>query len=77
MTNEESKQIIAATKVTIKFLSDAQDSIYEQAKQKLNLPEHMEDWLFDYIYNEHDEGVSFDDYLVQFKQKLLEQWERS
>jgi len=69
MTNEESKQIIAIAKATIKALSDTQDSIYEQAKQKLNLPEHMEDWLFDYIYNEHDESVSFDDYLVKFKQE--------
>jgi hypothetical protein len=69
MTNEESKQMIAATKAAIKALSDTQDSIYENAKQKLNLPEHMEDWLFDYIYNEHDESVSFDDYLVKFNQE--------
>jgi len=69
MTNEESKQIIAATKATIKFLSDTQDSVYENAKQKLNLPENMEEWFFDYIYNEHDESVSFDDYLVTFKQE--------
>jgi hypothetical protein len=69
MTNEESKQIIAIAKATIKALSDTQDSVYENAKQKLNLPEHMEDWLFDYIYNEHDESVSFDDYLVKFKQE--------
>lgn len=69
MTNEESKQIIAATKAAIKALSDTQDRIYEEAKQKLNLPEHMEDWLFDYIYNEYGEDVSFDDYLVKFKQE--------
>ncbi len=69
MTNEESKQIIAATKAAIKSLSDTQDSIYEEAKQKLNLPEHMEDWRFDYIYNEHDESISFDDYLVKFNQE--------
>lgn len=69
MTNEESKQIIAATKEAIKALSDTQDSVFENAKQKLNLPEHMEDWLFDYIYNEHDEAVSFDDYLVKFNQE--------
>jgi NTP pyrophosphatase (non-canonical NTP hydrolase) len=68
MTNEESKQIIAATKATIKFLSDTQDSVFENAKQKLNLPDNMEEWFFDYIFNEHDESVSFDDYLSNFKQ---------
>jgi hypothetical protein len=69
MTNEESKQMIAATKEAIKALSDTQDSVYENAKQKLNLPENMEEWFFDYIFNEHDESVSFDDYLVKFNQE--------
>jgi len=69
MTNEESKQIIASAKSSIKLLSIAQDNIYEEAKQKLNLPKSMEDWLFDYLFNEHEEGVSFDDYLVKFNQK--------
>ena len=68
MMDEESNQIIAVTKSTIKFLSDTQDSVYENTKQKLNLPENMEEWFFDYIFNEHDETVSFDDYLSNFKQ---------
>lgn len=70
MTNEESKQIIAVTKATIKFLSDTQDSVFESAKQKLNLPENMEEWFFDYVFNEHTERVSFDDYLTTFKQGI-------
>jgi hypothetical protein len=70
MTNEESKQIIAVTRATIKFLSDTQDSVFENARQKLNLPENMEEWFFDYIFNEHAESVSFDDYLTTFKQGI-------
>ena len=70
MTDKESKQIIAVTKATIKFLSDTQDSVFESAKQKLNLPENMEEWFFDYVFNEHDERVSFDDYLTTFKQGI-------
>ena len=70
MTDKESKQIIAVTKATIKFLSDTQDSVFESAKQKLNLPENMEEWFFDYVFNEHTERVSFDDYLTTFKQGI-------
>ena len=53
---------IFATKEFINELSKVQDRYFKKLCRKLDLPKETEDYLFDYIFNEH-EMLTFGEYL--------------
>lgn len=53
---------IFATKDFINELSKVQDRYFKKLCRKLNVPKEVEDYLFDYIYNENKE-LTFGEYL--------------
>ena len=61
---------IFATKQFINELSKVQDRYFKKLCRKLNLPKETEDYLFDYVFNEHDQ-VTFGEYLDKLGQGNL------
>lgn len=53
---------ILATKDFINELSKVQDRYFKKLCRKLYLPKEIEDYLFDYVYNETGD-VTFGEYL--------------
>ena len=53
---------IFATKDFINELSKVQDRYFKKLCKKLDIPKEAEDYLFDYVYNEHDQ-ITFGEYL--------------
>ena len=53
---------IFATKEFINELSKVQDRYFRKLCKKLNIPKETEDYLFDYVFNEHEQ-VTFGEYL--------------
>ena len=53
---------IFATKDFINELSKVQDRYFKKLCRKLEIPKEVEDHLFDYVYNEHDQ-ITFGEYL--------------
>lgn len=53
---------IFATKDFINELSKVQDRYFKKLCRKLDLSKELEDYLFDYIFNEHDQ-ITFGEYL--------------
>ena len=53
---------IFATKDFINELSKVQDRYFEKLCKKLDISKEIEDYLFDYIYNENKE-LTFGEYL--------------
>ena len=50
----------------IKRLQEHIDYVYDLLKHDLRLNEKGNDWLFDYIYNEEDTNVEFEEYLAKY-----------
>lgn len=50
----------------IRELAKVQDLYFEKLVSDLRLNEEGKDWLFDYIHNEDDRSISFDEYLSKF-----------
>ena len=63
---------IFATKDFINELSKVQDRYFKKLCKKLDVPKESEDYLFDYVYNEHDQ-ITFGEYLDKFGRGEL--WE--
>jgi hypothetical protein len=53
---------IFAVKEFINELSKVQDRYFRKLCKKLNIPKETEDYLFDYVFNEHEQ-VTFGEYL--------------
>jgi hypothetical protein len=64
--NEHPEDRIYAVKKFINELSNVQDFYYNQLLLDLNLESEVDDYLFDYIFNEKDE-IEFDEFLSRFK----------
>lgn len=54
--------MIFATKDFINELSKVQDAYFSGLAEHMKLDKQVEDYLFDYVYNEHDQ-VTFGEYL--------------
>lgn len=50
----------------INRLQEHIDSVYEFLAHDLRLNEQGRDWLFDYVYNEDDKSISFEEYLDKY-----------
>lgn len=64
--DEHPEDRIYAVKKFINELSNVQDFYYNQLLLDLNLDSEVDDYLFDYIFNEKDE-TEFDEFLRRFK----------
>ncbi len=53
---------IYEVKMFFNRLKDVQDDYFERLSQGLNLTEEGKDFLFDYIYNTHNEVDEIDDF---------------
>jgi len=45
------------------------DSVYEELAKDLRLNEQGTDWLFDYVYNEDNKDIMFEEYLEKYNVK--------
>lgn len=50
----------------INRLQEHIDSVYEFLAYDLRLNEQGRDWLFDYVYNEDNKSISFEEYLDKY-----------
>ena len=64
--DEHPEDRIYAVKKFINELSNVQDFYYNQLLLDLNLDSEVDDYLFDYIFNEKDK-TGFDEFLRRFK----------
>lgn len=60
--NEHPEDRIYAVKKFVNELSNVQDFYFNQLLLELNLKDEVNDYLFDYIFNE-DDKMEFDEYL--------------
>lgn len=63
--NEHPEDRIFRDREYIQRLQRHIDSVYELLDNDLRLNEKGQDWLFDYIYNEEDTNVEFEEYLAK------------
>lgn len=48
----EQRELINKTRSEIRDLNEKQNSLYQDLLKQLDLNIYVEDWMFDYIYNE-------------------------
>jgi len=64
--NEHPEDRIYRDREFIQRLHRHLDSIYDLLANDLRLNEKGQDWLFDYIYNEEDNNIEFEEYLAKY-----------
>lgn len=64
--NEHPEDKIYNVKKFVNELSNVQDSYFNQLVVDLDLNTKGSDWLFDYIFNDHSQDSSFEDYLYRY-----------
>lgn len=64
--NENHERTIAKYKAFIMELSAVQELYYQKLLKEINITPKLEEFLFDYIYDEN--SPTFKDYLLQFPQ---------
>lgn len=61
---------INEAKVFINELQQVQETYFNNLLQNLNINENLENWLFDYVYNEcSDTNLMFTEYLEEYNKK--------
>ena len=48
----QQRELIESSRVKIRDLNEQQNKLYNDLLKELNLSIYVEDWMFDYIYNE-------------------------
>jgi len=48
----QQRELIESSRVKIRSLNEQQNKLYNHLLKELNLSIYVEDWMFDYIYNE-------------------------
>ena len=48
----QQRELIESSRVKIRNLNEQQNKLYHDLLKELNLSIYVEDWMFDYIYNE-------------------------
>jgi hypothetical protein len=64
--NEHPEDRIFRDKEYIQRLQKHIDSVYESLAKDLRLNEKGYDWLFDYVYNEDNKDIEFEEYLEKY-----------
>jgi hypothetical protein len=67
--NEHPEDRIFRDKEYIQRLQRHIDSVYESLATDLKLNEKGYDWLFDYVYNEDNKDIEFEEYLEKYNVK--------
>ena len=67
--NEHPEDRIFRDKEYIQRLQRHIDSVYESLATDLKLNEKGYDWLFDYVYNEDNKDIEFEEYLEKYSVK--------
>ena len=67
--NEHPEDRIYRDKEYIQRLQRHIDSVYEELAKDLRLNEQGTDWLFDYVYNEDNKDIMFEEYLEKYDVK--------
>jgi hypothetical protein len=49
----EQRELIKETRAKISKMQIEQNELYTNLLSKLNLSERSEDWIFDYVFNQH------------------------
>lgn len=58
--------LIIKNRSFIQELSRVQELYYDTLKNELGLSDRAENLLYDYVFNENDENLSFTEYLARF-----------
>ena len=64
--NEHPEDRIYSVKKFINELSNVQDYYFNQLVLELNLNSKGSDWLFDYVFNDHNNYDDFEHYLSEY-----------
>jgi len=67
--NEHPEDRIFRDREYIQRLQRHIDSVYELLDNDLKLSESGSDWLFDYVYNEDNKDIEFEEYLEKYNVK--------
>ena len=50
--SSQQRELIESSRVKIRSLNEEQNKLYHELLKELNLSIYVEDWMFDYIYND-------------------------
>jgi len=70
--NEHPEDRIFRDREYIQRLQKHIDSVYELLDADLRLNEQGSDWLFDYVFNEDNKNIEFEEYLEKYNVKYCD-----
>ncbi len=70
--NEHPEDRIFRDREYIQRLQKHIDSVYELLDADLRLNEQGSDWLFDYVFNEDNKNIQFEEYLEKYNVKYCD-----
>jgi hypothetical protein len=50
--SSQQRELIESSRAKIRSLNEEQNKLYHELLKELNLSIYVEDWMFDYIYND-------------------------